>query len=242
MFNSPATYFCISSNSSTATVLNELAIFTGAPVTATVAPAGTKVGILGVVVNGAGINTLTTIQQSGQSSCIFDNSPTAGDYFIQSSSTSGQCSDSGVGPPAPFPAGIQVVGQVLSSGAPGLHGILLYGSAGFVTPNGTPTVVASTGAGTGATVSLSLGSTDLYGSVTVNTGSSPILGGQIFGLNFSAGGSSQKFCTWFPGSLAAAGASSFVYASSGSGVAVDFNNITTALTGSTNYAWSYTCN
>jgi hypothetical protein len=100
-------------------------------------------------------------------------------------------------------------------------------------------VTAYPGSGTGATISLLSGSTDLYGLVTLNTGTSPVLDGVIFTLNFSVGG--QKFCTWFPSSFATAGASNFVYADSSS-IAIDFNNITTALTGSTNYAWSYTCN
>jgi hypothetical protein len=239
MFNSPATYFCLASSSSSTTVLHELAVFTGAPSTLTAAPAGTQIGIQGVVVDGAGVGTLTTVQQNGQTTCMFDNSTTAGDYVVPSLTSDGECSDDNLAPPSPFPQNVQVVGQVMSSGGPGLHSILLSGSAGFVTPNGTPTVTAYPGSGTGATISLLSGSTDLYGLVTLNTGTSPVLDGVIFTLNFSVGG--QKFCTWFPSSFATAGASNFVYADSSS-IAIDFNNITTALTGSTNYAWSYTCN
>ena len=119
MTNGPGTYICIPNNGSTATVLNSLAILTGAPSTATVAATTTTTGILGVVVAGAGITGNATIQQSGNPNCNFDGATIAGDYVTISSTIAGSCHDSGIGPPL-LPTGIligQILGQVLSTNA-----------------------------------------------------------------------------------------------------------------------------
>jgi hypothetical protein len=134
--NSPGTYICIPNNSSTATVLNSLAILTGAPSTATVVPiAGT--GAVGIVTAGAGVTGSATIQQSGTAPCIFDGATIAGDSVVVSSSVAGECHDSGsAGSPS-------AIGTVLSSnGGGGTYNIVLTPSVrGIVCSSATNSTV-----------------------------------------------------------------------------------------------------
>jgi hypothetical protein len=91
--NGPGTYICIQNNSSTATILNGLAVTSGATVTQ--APVNSSGAIIGVVTAGAGITGSATVQQSGVAACLFDGATTAGDY-VQASTVAGyECHDSG---------------------------------------------------------------------------------------------------------------------------------------------------
>ena len=118
--NGPGTYICVPNNASTATLLNGLAVLTGAPSTATAAPLSTAGGVVGIVTAGAGITGNATIQQSGTANCIFDGATTSGDYVIASAITAGNCHDSGA-----FPIS-GAVGSVTSTNAgAGSYQILL---------------------------------------------------------------------------------------------------------------------
>lgn len=84
----------VPNNSSTATVLNKLAILTGTG-TATVATTGTTDGILGIVVGGAGTSGNAQIATRGLANCVFDGATTANDWVQISGSSGGECHDSG---------------------------------------------------------------------------------------------------------------------------------------------------
>lgn len=100
MTNGPATYLCIANNGLSATVLNSLAVLTGAPSTATVAPITATAGVVGIVTANAGITGSAVIQQNGVVSCNYDGRTFAGDIVVISSSVAGDCHDSGssIGP------------------------------------------------------------------------------------------------------------------------------------------------
>jgi hypothetical protein len=114
-----STTICVANNAVTATVLNSLAVLTGAPSTASVAPVGSP-STVGVVIQGAGITGTATIQQSGQVACNFDSGTTAGDAVITSAITGGNCHDAGTNSSA------QSIGVVLSTNSTGgLYNFLL---------------------------------------------------------------------------------------------------------------------
>jgi hypothetical protein len=124
----------IANNGTTATVLNELAIFTGAPTTATVATTSSTTGVAGIVIGGAGTSGNAQIAYGGQASCIFDGATTAGDYVQASLSSGGKCHDAG----STYPTSNQVLGRVLSTnGAGGTYAMEVFG----------PEINASTGGG-----------------------------------------------------------------------------------------------
>lgn len=111
-------------NGSTATVLNKLAIFTGAPSTATVALTTSTSGVAGIVVGNAGTAGNAQIAIAGQASCIFDGVTTAGDYVQASTTSAGECHDVG----STYPTSNQVIGRVLSThGAGGTFAIEVFG-------------------------------------------------------------------------------------------------------------------
>lgn len=118
--NGPGTYICIPNNASTATTLNALAVLTGAPSTATVAPLSSP-SVVGVVTAGAGIAGNATIQQTGIANCIFDGGTTAGDSVAPSTSVAGDCHDNGTG---------QKIGVVLSTNAAGGTFQVLFSASG----------------------------------------------------------------------------------------------------------------
>ena len=242
MTNGPGTYICIANNSVTATALNQLAILVGGPTsTATVAPIGTKVGVQGIVASNAGITGTAIIQQSGDSQCQFDTATTAGDYFIPSPIDQGFCSDTGFGPPAPLPNNAQVMGQVLVTNlSTGLYPVSLYGNFGSGVKPGTPTVTAFTGAGSGATVSVASGSSDKSGQILLSSGLSPTGSAEILSLNFSVTYTPFLFCVFFPSTGASAIANTGVYVlPAGPSSALIAQG---AITASTSYGWTYSCN
>src|ERR1700736_4005267 len=103
----------INNASPVGTTTNKLAKLTGAPSTATIAPAGATGGIIGLCVNSCGTHGQANIQIGGTASCVFDGATTAGDYVQNSPSISGDCHDAG----ATYPASGQVIGRVLSTNA-----------------------------------------------------------------------------------------------------------------------------
>lgn len=128
----------------TGTTVNALAKLTGAPSTAVIAGTSDTSGILGIVVAGAGTAGNAQIARSGQTSCIFDGATTAGDYVQVSTTTGGDCHDTGA---STYPTSGQVLGRVLSTnGSGGTYAMTVY----------SPGIVASSGGLAGSTGSTTL--------------------------------------------------------------------------------------
>lgn len=132
----PATSgFMLQNEAVTGTILNALTKTAGTTAASAIRTATSDTsGVIGITIAGAGTTGFATIQQLGEAQCIFDAATTNGDYVVISSSTAGNCHDSGVKPPTPPPAGVQVLGQVLSSNlSAGTYEMNFYGP-GIVTP------------------------------------------------------------------------------------------------------------
>ena len=90
--------FEIPNDGSTGTVVNELAVFnTNSPSQAVVASTSSTNGVIGVVQGAAGKSGNAVITWRGYANCIFDNGTTAGDAVVASTSTAGECHDTGSG-------------------------------------------------------------------------------------------------------------------------------------------------
>ena len=141
---------------STGTTLNTLTKVTGAPSTAVISAITDTSGMVGITVSGAGTTGTATIQTTGQVSCVFSNSTTAGDYVQISPTVAGNCADTG----SSTPPGGYSVGRVLSTnGSAGTYQIDLAlgtgssgGSSSFtgMTNNGVAYATSTTG-GTSST-------------------------------------------------------------------------------------------
>src|SRR5580700_7888869 len=112
-------------NSSTLPVTNELVILTGAQVT--YALTTSKTGVIGIcLVNCTVSGGNAVIATAGVAACIFDNATTAGDYVQASTSTNGECDDTGS---TTYPTnGRQVIGRVLVTNGTigGNNNIIIY--------------------------------------------------------------------------------------------------------------------
>ena len=108
--------FTISNAASTGTTVNTLTKLTGAPSTAVISAVTDTGGAVGITTAGAGTTGTATITTAGKISCVFDGATTAGDYVQISSSTAGNCHDSGA---ATYPTSGQVLGRVLSTNGSG---------------------------------------------------------------------------------------------------------------------------
>lgn len=132
-----ATTLIMANAAATGTTLHSLAKATGAPSTAVIAATSDTGGILGVVISGAGTSGSATIETYGLVSCTFDGTTTAGDYVQASTTTGGDCHDTG----SLYPTSGQVLGRVLSTNAAaGLYQVYWY-----------PTEIHGFGAGSVAT-------------------------------------------------------------------------------------------
>jgi hypothetical protein len=101
--------FEIPNDGSTGTVLNELAVFnTNNPSQAVLASTSSTNGVIGVVQGGGGKSGNAVITWRGYAYCIFDNSTTAGDAVVASTSAAGDCHDTGSG----TQPGAQLIGYV----------------------------------------------------------------------------------------------------------------------------------
>jgi hypothetical protein len=88
--------FEIPNDSSTGTVLNELAVFnTNSPSQAVLAGTSSANGVIGLVQGGSGKTGNAVITWRGYAYCIFDNATIAGDTVIASPSIAGNCHDTG---------------------------------------------------------------------------------------------------------------------------------------------------
>ena len=104
-------------NGSTATVVNKLAKMFGAN-TVTIGTTGDTDGMIGVVVGGAGTTGNAQIAINGQALCAFDSAPTGiGDFVTISSTTAGDCHDSGTKVRSGLTS--QIIGQVVNTTASG---------------------------------------------------------------------------------------------------------------------------
>jgi hypothetical protein len=86
--------FPFPNNGGAPTANNKLAILADGT-TATVAPAGTANGVIGLVVNSAGTSGSATILVMGPGTCSFDGPTIAGHYFQASGQIAGDCHDAG---------------------------------------------------------------------------------------------------------------------------------------------------
>ena len=104
-------------NSSTATVLNKLTKMYGAN-TVTIGTTGDTDGMIGIVVGNAGTTGNAQIAINGQALCAFDSAPTGiGDFVTISSTTAGDCHDSGTKVRSGLTS--QIIGQVVNTVASG---------------------------------------------------------------------------------------------------------------------------
>ena len=88
--------FEIPNDTSTGTVVNQLAVFnTNSPSQAVLASTSSTNGVIGVVQNNAGKAGNAVVTWRGYAFCSFDNATTAGDAVIASVSTAGDCHDTG---------------------------------------------------------------------------------------------------------------------------------------------------
>jgi hypothetical protein len=102
-------------NAATAgTTLNTLTKLSGTPSTAVISSAGDTGGAVGITTAGAGTTGSATISFLGVVGCVFDGATVAGDYVQISSTTAGNCHDTGS---LSYPTSGQVIGRVLSTNA-----------------------------------------------------------------------------------------------------------------------------
>lgn len=109
------------------------------------------------------------------------------------------------------------------------------------TSGSTPSIAAGTGAGTGATISIT--GNDVGGKITLTTGTSPVLAGIVFTVTFSQTlAIIPKSVVITAGSGPAANSGSnklYIDAATLSTTIMELKNIGTALTASTSYIWYY---
>jgi len=113
---SAQTSIIVANAATTGTTINTLTKLTGTPSTGVISSAGDSGGAVGITIAGAGTSGSATINYMGLTSCVFDGATVAGDYVQISSTTAGDCHDTGS---LNYPASGQVIGRVLSSNASG---------------------------------------------------------------------------------------------------------------------------
>lgn len=122
--------------SSTGTTLYTLTKLTAAPSTAVIAATTDLTGSVGITVGNAGTSGYALIQTSGNVPCVFDGATTANDWVQYSSSTAGNCHDTG-STTRPT-SGSDVLGRVLSTnGAGGTYTMNLLGPGNPAAIGGT---------------------------------------------------------------------------------------------------------
>ncbi len=149
----------VANAATTGTTVNTLTKLTGTPSTAVISSAGDTGGAIGITTAGAGTTGTATITYMGLVACVFDGATMAGDYVQISSSTAGNCHDTGS---QTYPSSGQVIGRVLSTNSasgtfnldlfpaevkpPTLtagSGVILTSAAGATTISADTTVVAT---------------------------------------------------------------------------------------------------
>ena len=89
--------FEIPNDGSTGTNVNQLAMFNGSNPSQAVLASAAATNVIGVVQGGAGKTGNAVISWHGYAYCIFDNPTTAGDAVVASTTTAGDCHDTGSG-------------------------------------------------------------------------------------------------------------------------------------------------
>jgi len=139
----------------TGTTSNTLTKLTGAPSTAVIATTTDTKGVVGIVTSGAGTSGNAVIQIAGTVNCVFDGSTTADDYVQISSTTGGDCHDSGPN----FPTSGQAIGRILSTnGSAGTYNMVLF-----------PAEIQAAGTLTAHSISVPLACADTSGSGTAQS-------------------------------------------------------------------------
>ncbi len=98
--------------STTGTTQFKLVKLTGAPSAAAIAAASDTHGILGICDSACGTSGAPIIAVSGVATCAFDGATTAGDYVQISSTTDGDCHDTGA---TTVPSAGEIIGRVLAT-------------------------------------------------------------------------------------------------------------------------------
>jgi len=150
------TALTVANATTTGTTINTLTKLTGTPSTAIVSSAGDTGGAIGITTAGAGTTGPATISYMGVVACVFDGATVAGDYVQISSTTAGDCHDTGS---LNYPTSGQVIGRVLSSNAAGGT----YNLDVFPAEMKPPSLTA----GTGVTVAPAGGSVTIGADMTV---------------------------------------------------------------------------
>jgi hypothetical protein len=202
----PGAYFNTANATTPGTSPWTLTKLTGSPTSSVViASTSDTGGIIGICTPFGGLSTcstsgLATIQQSGNTDCYFDGTPTPGDYIQISSTVAGECHDAG----SSYPTSGQIVGRVISSSGSNPYLIDLFGPE-LQSPfrGATASITVGPGAGTSASASCHSTCTDSGGQVQVNTGSAPPSVGAIFSVTFGAPHMSAN-CTISPASESSA--------------------------------------
>jgi hypothetical protein len=120
----------IANASSTGTTVNTLTKLTAG--NAVIAATTDTSGMIGITVSGAGTSGNALVAVSGLVSCAFDGTATAGDYVQISSSTAGDCHDTG----SIYPSSNQVIGRVQSGGSGASNYTVLLFSPGITASSG----------------------------------------------------------------------------------------------------------
>lgn len=187
-----AIFWEIPNASSTGTTVNNLAKFTGAPSTAVIATTSDTVGILGIVVSGAGTTGTAQIAVSGQAACVFDGGVTSNDFVVESTTTNGNCHDAG----ATDPTGVAVIGNVVSNtnASAGTYQVMLY------PPN--VNTLGTTGNGGGGNGNIKITGSPANGNLTFWSGAKSITNGNLSGVVTTSGSGATSFqsSTALPGS------------------------------------------
>lgn len=128
----------------TGTGLNLIAIGTTAsPTAARTALTTTTAGVLGIVIGNAGTTGTALVAYSGDTSCQFDGSNTAGNWAIISTTVAGNCHDSGTASSSAPPAGSVGLSTTTNTGA-GVYALGLNRSLPTFTGGGSGTVNSGT--------------------------------------------------------------------------------------------------
>lgn len=137
----------------TGTVAGLITKLSGAPSKAITTGLADTGGAIGICVSGCGTSGSASISTVGMAACTFDGATTAGDYVQISSTTAGNCHDSGVS----YPTAGQAVGRVLTTNVGGgSYNVALFATeirgnpAQLIIKTGRNSSVCSTGAGAGA--------------------------------------------------------------------------------------------
>jgi hypothetical protein len=138
-------------------------------------------------------------------------------------------------------AGIAVAQQTGSNGAPGTSSVHVGVRAAAI-----PTIAAGVGAGTApGAVTIVAGSTDLSGTITIGTGTSPTAFGVVATITFNVPYTGTvPHCILYPVTTNAAqlGAGPvFLPLSAITLTGFNINSTTPALAASTTYSWEYIC-